>query len=153
MDFRGHNFQKRKLKRVRSFAYGDTKKPELPQPWVKSPQPYPREVKKDYIEYKDYCEVQAKKKKAYNKAISNMRTIEDMMRGMQAAKDLMMAANRAGAARTGFLHKYPTAYEDHEATKSHEKAARESINSAKKVRRKREFLLQSTLTRLFPFAM
>ncbi|GKZ16850.1 hypothetical protein AbraIFM66951_006341 [Aspergillus brasiliensis] len=114
MDFRGHNFQKRKLRPLRSFAYGDTKKPELPQPWVKSPQRYPPEVEEDYIEYKGYCEVQAEKNKAYNKAISSMRTVEDMMRGEEAATNL--------------------------------------INSARKVRRKRDQLRRDNQNRLFPFA-
>ncbi|OJJ74422.1 hypothetical protein ASPBRDRAFT_27451 [Aspergillus brasiliensis CBS 101740] len=152
MVFRGHNFQIRKLKPLRSFAYGDTKEPELPQPWVKSPRLYPPEVEEDYIEYKSFCGDHVKVKEAYDNAIFDMRTGEDMMRGEQAATDLIMAANRAGAARAGFLHKYPTAYEDHEATKDHEKAATNLINSAKKARKKRNKLRRDILNRLFPFA-
>ncbi|XRM36984.1 hypothetical protein ABZX51_000474 [Aspergillus tubingensis] len=49
----------------------------------------------------------------------------------------MVAANRAGAARSGFIHKYPTAYEGPKATIDHKNVAIDQIRSARKFRRKR----------------
>ncbi|GLA95512.1 hypothetical protein AtubIFM57143_002524 [Aspergillus tubingensis] len=47
----------------------------------------------------------------------------------------MVAANRAGAARSGFIHKYPTAYEGPKATIDHENVAIDQIRSARKFRK------------------
>ncbi|RAH60182.1 hypothetical protein BO85DRAFT_485342 [Aspergillus piperis CBS 112811] len=48
----GHNFQQSEQGLSSSFAFGDIKKQNLPDPWVKAPNPYPERTQSDYHAYK-----------------------------------------------------------------------------------------------------
>ncbi|KAH2755313.1 hypothetical protein KXV94_000637 [Aspergillus fumigatus] len=57
-----------------------------------------------------------------------METVRD------TAHDSMIAANYASAARAGFDHKYPYAYENPGAKQTHQKTAMELLNGARRAR-------------------
>lgn len=102
LGFLGYNFQEKELKRSLSFAYGDTKEPELPQPWVKCPQPYTKQVKQDYNLYKAVCRdlaaVRARLKRASSALFrakgGRLPTVGEMKECEELATQAMVAANR-----------------------------------------------------------
>ncbi|KAF4221744.1 hypothetical protein CNMCM5878_008168 [Aspergillus fumigatiaffinis] len=57
-----------------------------------------------------------------------METVRDTAHGS------LVAANTAAAARTGFAHKYPYAYEDLDAQRTHHETATNLFNGARKAR-------------------
>ncbi|GAQ05898.1 hypothetical protein ALT_3219 [Aspergillus lentulus] len=137
----GPNFSNVENKRSASLAYGDIRHPRMPDPYVKRPQPYPVEVQRDYDEYKKYGDLyaDAKAKTKDNKKLLRtgvdkpqyrqiMETVRDTAHGS------MVAANTAAAARTGFAHKYPYAYEDLDAQRTHHKSANDLLNGARNAR-------------------
>ena len=158
----GHNFQQSEQGRSSSFTFGDIKKQQLPDPWVKAPDPYPERTQKDYDAYKAAGKHLAAVRREYAdtnplspKNASNMQCLKEWER---LAGNVIVAANKwvrtrlklrslafsnrslssIVAARSGFDHKYPTAYESLDFKHSHENAARESFNTARKFRGNRE---------------
>ncbi|KAM0089024.1 hypothetical protein ACP6JD_007653 [Aspergillus fumigatus] len=137
----GPNFSNVENKRSASLAYGDIRQPRMPDPYVKRPNPYPEEVEKDYDEYKKYHDLnsEARQKSKNNHLL--LRTSENNPRYRQimetvrdTAHDSMIAANNASAARAGFDHKYPYAYENPGAKQTHQKTAMELLNGARRAR-------------------
>ncbi|GKZ74983.1 hypothetical protein AnigIFM56816_003559 [Aspergillus niger] len=138
----GHNFQQSEQGRSSSFTFGDIKKQQLPDPWVKAPDPYPERTQKDYDAYKAAGKHLAAVRREYAdtnplspKNASNMQCLKE---GERLAGNVIVAANNIVAARSGFDHKYPTAYESLDFKHSHENAARESFNTARKFRGNRD---------------
>ncbi|GLA20070.1 hypothetical protein AnigIFM62618_008197 [Aspergillus niger] len=67
--------------------------------------------------------------------------MQHLRKGEHLASEMIVAANNLPsvvAARSGFDHKYPTAYDDLASKKRHESAAREGFSTAKRLRKRTE---------------
>ncbi|PYI05511.1 hypothetical protein BO78DRAFT_145049 [Aspergillus sclerotiicarbonarius CBS 121057] len=140
----GPNFVNSGQGRSSSFTYGDIKEPKIPDPYVKRPQPYPPSVEAEYYAYKtnETQYTAAKKALALAKPISvgknEPNALPRLQAGEQLATDQLVASNSIAASRSGFDHKYPTAYEDVEAKTTHQKVAKTWLSRSTRTRRQRE---------------
>ncbi|KAI2871859.1 hypothetical protein CBS63078_4801 [Aspergillus niger] len=138
----GHNFRNSEQDLSSSFTYGDTKEQNLPDPWVKAPNPYSERTRKDYDAYKSAGEHLAAVKRDYVRVNPllprNGSSIQHLREGEQLASEIVTSANNVVAARSGFDHKYPTAYDDLASKKRHETAAKEGFSTARRFRSNRD---------------
>ncbi|KAF7114962.1 hypothetical protein CNMCM5793_000732 [Aspergillus hiratsukae] len=126
----GPNFQKPPGKRSSSLAGGDIRHPQMPDPFVKRPNPYPPPVEREYNEYKarghEYSTAQRTAKVANavaNTGRADPQFREKVERAAQAAAGARVAANTTAAYRSGFGHKYPYANETPKKVIDHHKEA------------------------------
>ncbi|RDH33301.1 hypothetical protein BDQ94DRAFT_170464 [Aspergillus welwitschiae] len=142
----GHNFQNSAQGRSSSFAYGDIKEPKLPDPWVKAPQPYPEHVEKEYTAYKDAGKHLAAVRREFIKlaplATSGNQgpAMQILREGERLATDMIAASNTVAASRSGFDHKYPTAYDSLKKKGSHHGEAVKQLKTARNYRSQRDVI-------------
>ncbi|KAF7161743.1 hypothetical protein CNMCM5623_007230 [Aspergillus felis] len=133
----GPNFSNVADKRSASVAYGDIRHPVTPDRHGKRPQPYTKEVKDEYEEYKN---LDARYKVALDRATHaptntpkrDARFREDMGEAYRLQTEKRVAANSASAARSGFSHKYPWAYDGEKGKAGHAQTVNDYKNAAKK---------------------
>ncbi|KAF4234674.1 hypothetical protein CNMCM8980_008596 [Aspergillus fumigatiaffinis] len=126
----GPNFSDVANKRSASLAYGDIRHPVTPDRYGKRPQPYTKEVEDEYKEYK---QIDARYKVALDRAakapnntpMRDVRFQEDMRVAHRLQTEKRVAANSASAARSGFSHKYPWAYDGEKGKAGHAKTVKD----------------------------
>ncbi|OOF95318.1 hypothetical protein ASPCADRAFT_207795 [Aspergillus carbonarius ITEM 5010] len=139
----GPNFLNSEQGRSSSFTYGDLKEPTMPDPYVKRPQPYPPEIERQYESYKAH-ELEVK---AANAALrtanptsvgrNTPNPLPRLIKGDKLATDAILASNSFAAARSGFDHKFPTAYDSLKKKNSHQVSARDLITTSVNARKTR----------------
>ncbi|PWY65692.1 hypothetical protein BO70DRAFT_302134 [Aspergillus heteromorphus CBS 117.55] len=137
----GPNFVNSEQGRSSSLAYGDIREPKMPDPWKKAPQPYPEGMNDQYLTYKDYGDQYSKANRAFKLANplatpdNHPNIVEKVERGLALAAEARTAANLEAAARSGFDHKFPYAYDSLAKKASHKKPVKEKLEAAKKIRK------------------
>ncbi|RAL05391.1 uncharacterized protein BO80DRAFT_431333 [Aspergillus ibericus CBS 121593] len=116
--------------------------------YTKNPQPYTSPVMEDYQRYKAaerrYTAARTTLARAEPTSIGNDEpdALPRLRAGEQLATDTLLASNSVAAARSGFDHKYSTAYEDREDKANHRKVAQNFLRRSSGTRKHRETIRQ-----------
>ncbi|KAF9889605.1 hypothetical protein FE257_007113 [Aspergillus nanangensis] len=137
----GPNFQNSAQGRSSSYAYGDRKEPNIPDPYVKRPEEWPAKMVKEYYGYKEHEDAYRKAKRDfsdsktnYPKTVRNESDVQKVRQGLVQIRDAKKAVGREAMARGGFDQKYPCAYEDLKAKGTHQGVFNRNMNSVRNLK-------------------
>ncbi|KAE8155128.1 hypothetical protein BDV25DRAFT_135171 [Aspergillus avenaceus] len=119
----GPNFKDIELGRRGSCP--ERKDAKMPNPYVKRPNPYPYNVRKEYDDYKhwdrQYTEVRDQCTLLISRPdwMEEAGPVDSVQEEIALAQEARRTANQAAARRSGFDQKYPYAYENPQAKENH----------------------------------